>query len=343
MNRQSGPIMIQATLGDITYYKRNGVFLVKRKSAVSRTRLKNSPQYAVFRQHQKDFSTAASGGKLIRYAFKDLVAPVADSYCVSRMTTHVLKVIQSDASNPVGERRILNGNLDLLTGFEFNAGCALDQVLLAPIKLSKDPANGIVSLDITSINPSRQIKSPKAASHFQVVFGWTSVDFSTGDYKSTFEESVWIPLDSTASTPLSLSCSLDNANTGTLILVVGLRFSQRINDVYEPVLNSEFQALKIVEVIKAGDFIQAEHGNDVGTNQEWIGMAETSRPDQKIKPVFSETNIQTNKLVPIQRDWFSGRHFKGNINMDSVPFYNSKSTTHRDLSFPLEPEIKLSG
>jgi len=252
MNRQTGPIKIQATLGDVTYYKRNGVYLVKRKSVVSRNRLKYSREYEAFRRHQQEFGQASIGGKWIRNAFAPLLEGLTDPNCVGRLTKSVLNVIQSDPVNPAGQRMIQDGDLGLLNGFEFNARCALSQVLKVPIQLETDSTTGSVILGIQYFIPARHLRYPKIASHFQLVLGIASMNVSSGQYQTNFAETVPMPVKSNLSSTLSISCALSQATTDPVMIVVGVRFSQLVSGVYEPVLNAKFLALGIVQIMKAG-------------------------------------------------------------------------------------------
>jgi len=252
MNKQSGPIKIQATINDLTYYKRKGEYLVKSKSSVSSKRLKYSPEYAALRQHQQDFGLASTGGKLIRLAFAPLIAPVADFNCVSRLTANVLKVLQSVQANPSGKRNILDGDLNMLKGFEFNAQCGLSQVLRKSIKLTANAGNVSVSIEIPEFVPSRHLKSPQVSSHFQMILGMAATDFNNASYQSAFAETAQMPVKSSLGNTLSITCALGEMTSDPVLIVVGMRFSQLNSVVYEPVLNSGYQALSIVEVLKSG-------------------------------------------------------------------------------------------
>jgi len=253
MNKQSGHIKLEATLGDITYYKRNGKYLVKRKSCVSSKRLKYSPQYAALRQYQRDFGQASRGGKLIRNAFGSLVSGMTDGNCIGRMTGRVLKVIQSDQANPSGQRSIPNGNLDLLKGFEFNESCSLGQVLKAPFMLAPNAGNDTVSLEIPGFNPATHLRFPQNASHFQVFIGIAAIDFDKASYQSVIAETRPLSVESDADEPISLRCQLSDAGMDPRLLVVGIRFSESISGVYEPIRNAGYQALQIVEVLKPAE------------------------------------------------------------------------------------------
>ena len=253
MNKQSGPIKIEATLGDITYYKRKGVYMVKRKSAVSRHRLKYSPQYAAFRQHQQDFGQASSGGKLIRSAFAPLVNSIADWTVCPRLTSRVLHVIKSDLAHPPGTRNMLPDHLELLKGFEFNAECSLSQVLMAPFSFSSDATNGTLRLEIPSFVAARHLRSPQHSSHFQLVLGVASMDFSMCRYQSVVAETGQMPVNSAAAQRISLNAQLSGTGADPQMVVLGVRFSQYINGVYEPVQNAGYQALRIVEIIVPGN------------------------------------------------------------------------------------------
>jgi len=233
MKIQSGHIKLEATIGDLTYYRKNGKYLVKRKSCVSRTRLKYSPQYAAFRQHQKDFGQASSGSKLIRSAVAPVMEGLADSYCASRLTARLLTVIKSDQGNSSGQRIIQDRNLAMLKGFEFNKKCALSRLLKAPIRLTGDSGSRSVSLQISEFIPSRLIQFPKSASHCQLVMGIVSVDFETGMYQSAFKESEWIPVDRRNGDMLTLTGGFQDTIAHPVIVVAGLRFSQFVSGEYE--------------------------------------------------------------------------------------------------------------
>jgi len=249
MNNQTGVIKIQATMDDVTFYKRNGKYMVKKKSGVSKSRIMTSPKFALLRKHTADFTQAATGGKLIRNAFASLLHGVADINCVPRLTARVLEVIQSDSSHPVGQRLILSGNLDLLQDFAFNAASSLSNILTAPSTLTADASTGAASLQVPTFVPAKNLKFPKEATHFQVVLGSAFIDFDTKTFVSTFAETAQIPVDAAASGDLSLNCSLAVNGTKPMVVVIGVSFSQLISGVYEPLQNSNYLPLNIVEVV----------------------------------------------------------------------------------------------
>jgi len=308
MKKQTGHIKLEATIDNLTYYKRNGEYLVKKKSAVSRTRLKYSPQYAAFRQHQRDFGQAAKGGKLIRKAFAPLVQEVADWNCVGRLTKTVLNVIQSDLVNPQEQRRITDGNLELLRGFEFNAGCTLSQVLNAPFSLREDINIGLLSLEIPGFIPSKQLRSPKEASHFQVVMGVGTMDFSGCTYLTAFAETAWMPVDGSSGNTISLVCNLSKTVPNPMFVVAGVRFFQAINGIFEPIFNAGYQALSLVMVLKSGQVVSPVNPTILGAESSGMDTVEkgvlggTSGPDASGHGTIS---YHSNASVPLEKTYES--------------------------------------
>jgi len=183
MNYEIDVQLLKSRSSDLSFYTRNGKQFVKRKSRVSSDRLKNGPEYRLFRQHPQDLKLAASSGKLLRNAFAPLMKRVTDSKCISRLTAQVLKVVKSGTKNSSGQRNILYGDMNLLRGFEFNAHCALSQVLETPFQLAMDADTSILSLDLQALLPTEKMPAPAGATHFRLVMGLALIDFTSGTTK----------------------------------------------------------------------------------------------------------------------------------------------------------------
>jgi hypothetical protein len=69
MAKQHGIIKITGTFSDTTFYKMNGEYYVKQKSRVNSSRLKNQPNYALFRLKGSYFGRASKLVKSIYYSF----------------------------------------------------------------------------------------------------------------------------------------------------------------------------------------------------------------------------------------------------------------------------------
>ena len=59
MARQAGPIFIEGTLDDITFYKMDGVYYARMKSRLTRKRVLKSPRFALTRMHANQLAEAS--------------------------------------------------------------------------------------------------------------------------------------------------------------------------------------------------------------------------------------------------------------------------------------------
>lgn len=132
MAKQKGIIKLEGTIGGVTFYKSKDGYLAKEKSGVPADRIANDPAFQRTRENGAEFGRAGKAGKILRNALRALLQNTADSRMVSRLTTEFIKVIREDATNPRGERNVIDGESELLEGFDFNVNGKLGTTLYAP-------------------------------------------------------------------------------------------------------------------------------------------------------------------------------------------------------------------
>mgnify|MGYP007127515140 CR=1 FL=1 len=71
MANQKGIIKIEGTVGGMTFYKKDGQYLVKEKSSISADKIANDPAFARTRENNAEFGAAGTAGKLLRDALRD--------------------------------------------------------------------------------------------------------------------------------------------------------------------------------------------------------------------------------------------------------------------------------
>jgi hypothetical protein len=71
MPKQKGPIILQGTIGDKTYYKMKGQHLVRKKSSLTKKRVKKDPAFAKSRKSSELFGKAS---KLVKKIYDSLPA-----------------------------------------------------------------------------------------------------------------------------------------------------------------------------------------------------------------------------------------------------------------------------
>lgn len=248
MAQQKGIIRIEGTLGGMTFYKSQDGYLVREKGGVSKDKIANDPNFQRTRENGAEFGRAGKAGKLLRTALRAQLQNASDARVVSRLTTDFLKVIQADATSPRGMRNVIDGEAELMAGFEFNINGKLGSTLYAPFTSTIDRATGALTVDVPSYVPINMIAAPGGATHYKIVSAGVEIDFENETYTVDVNESAVLAWDATASTALSLANTVTSASTHPLFLVLGIEFYQEVNGQMYSLKNGAYNPLAIVKV-----------------------------------------------------------------------------------------------
>jgi len=248
MARQKGIIKLDGTIGDITFYKTRDGYLAREKGGVDGDRIANDPAFARTRENGAEFGRAGKAGKLLRTSFRSLLQNAADSRMASRLTAEFMKVIQADATNNRGQRNVIDGEAELLEGFDFNLNGKLGTTLYAQFTTSIDRATGALEVNIPAFLPINMIAAPGGTTHFKLISAGAEVDFEAETFMADSSESTILPLDATATTLLTLSNSVTANSTKPLFLVLGIEFYQEVNGSMYALKNGAYNALTLVKV-----------------------------------------------------------------------------------------------
>src|SRR5271157_2420635 len=105
MAQQKGILKIEGTMGNMTFYKKDGVYLVKEKSSVSADKIANDPNYERTRENNAEFGLAGSTGKFLRDALRSLMLDASDTYVTSRVTQLMMSELGLDTGSARGQRQ----------------------------------------------------------------------------------------------------------------------------------------------------------------------------------------------------------------------------------------------
>jgi hypothetical protein len=177
MAKQAGIIKLKGTIGDISFYKTKDGYLACGKGGVEKDRIENDPAFQRTRENGSEFGRAGNAGRIVRTAFKMLLLNTSDNRITSRLTREMIKVIQADSTNVRGERNVLNGNLKLLEGFEFNANAALGSTLYAGYTTNINRETGEAIVAIQEFVPQDNVVGPEGATHFSLITGGAEINF----------------------------------------------------------------------------------------------------------------------------------------------------------------------
>ena len=248
MAKQKGIIKLKGTIGDITFYKSKDGYLAREKGGVDASRIANDPNFQRTRENGEEFGTAGKAGKMLRTSMRALLQNVADGRMVGRLTQEMVKVLQADITSVRGKRNVIDGEAELLEGFEFNIGSKLGSTLFAPFTSVIDRVAGTLTVNIPVFIPINMVAAPNGSTHFKIISAGASVDFENETFVVDTKESAPIAWDSTATAVINLANAVGANSTNPLFLALGIEFYQEVNGVQYSLKNGSYNALSLVKV-----------------------------------------------------------------------------------------------
>lgn len=248
MARQKGIIKLKGTIGDITFYKTRDGHLAREKGGIDANRIASDPVFQRTRENGSEFGRAGKAGKLLRTALRPLLINSADGRMVSRLTQAMVKVIQADLISDRGLRNVIDGEAELLFGFEFNIRGKLGTSLFAPVVSSIDRATGAIGITVAPFVPANMIAAPGGTTHFRIISGGAEVDFEAANFVVATSESAVLPWDTTPTVAITQTNTVTPNATKPLFLAVGIEFYQEINGQMYPLKNGSFNPLSLTKV-----------------------------------------------------------------------------------------------
>jgi hypothetical protein len=248
MARQKGIVKLDGTIGGITFYKSQDGYLAREKGGVEASRIASDPAFARTRENGAEFGRAGKAGKMLRTAFRSLLQNTADPRMVSRLTADFVKVIKADATSDRGLRNVIDGEVEMLQGFEFNIKGKLGTTLYAPYTSEIDRAAGTLEVTIPAFVPINMVAAPTGSTHFKIISAGAEVDFENETFTVDANESAILAWDATNSAPLTLSNSVTANSPKPLFLVLGIEFYQQVNNQMYSLKNGAYNALALVQV-----------------------------------------------------------------------------------------------
>ena len=249
MAKQKGIIKLEGTIGDITFYKSQDGYLAREKGGIDANRIASDPAFQRTRENGNEFGAAGKAGKMLRVALRALLQNTADNRMVSRLTQEMVKVVQADAINARGERNVIDGEAELLEGFEFNKNGKLGTALYAPFAAVINRVTGLLNVDMPPYVPVNMIAAPGGTTHYKIISAGAEIDFENETFVIDNNNSAILPWDSVVTTALNLSNAVTANSTHPLFMALGIEFYQEINGVKYTLKNGAFNALALVKVL----------------------------------------------------------------------------------------------
>ena len=248
MARQKGIIKLKGTIGDITFYKTKDGHLAREKGGIDASRIASDPAFQRTRENGSEFGRAGNAGKILRTALRGLLLNTADGRMVSRLTQQMVKVIQADVTSERGLRNVIDGEAELLAGFEFNIRGKLGTSLFAPYVGTIDRATGEISVDIDPFVPANMIAAPSGTTHYKIISAGAEIDFEAGTFVEAHSETAILPWDAVTTVAINQVNAVTPNSTKPLFLALGVEFYQEVNGQMYALKNGSYNPLALVKV-----------------------------------------------------------------------------------------------
>ena len=160
----------------------------------------------------------------------------------------MVKVIQADLVSERGLRNVIDGEAELLVGFEFNIRGKLGTSLYAPFTSAIDRVSGEVTVDIPPFVPINMIAAPSGTTHFKIISGGAEIDFEAETFIVETSETAILPWDAVATVAIAHTNQVTAASTKPIFLALGIEFYQEVNAQMYPLKIGAFNLLSISKV-----------------------------------------------------------------------------------------------
>lgn len=257
MAKQKGLLKFIGSIGNLTFYQKDGEYLVKKKSTLGKVQVFESPEFERSRENMSEFGASAKMAKSFRNIFAANHIAMGKPVLSGRVTALMSQLVKK-GSGVRGQRAFeILAHKNMLEGFEFIQNRSLDTVFFAPFILeSSAESRTSVKLTIPVFNTKTCIRAPKGTTHFKMVLhagilsnftydekykGYTAVApelHEKNDLLFTEE----ILLSGNTARPIGLALHLNAEqvlpDTAALIVALGIFFYQENNNVFYPMANS---------------------------------------------------------------------------------------------------------
>ncbi|HTM97786.1 MAG TPA: hypothetical protein VL088_03545 [Pedobacter sp.] len=137
MARQEGIIQLSGKLGNLVFSQKKDRNSVKAKSTKPVNQTEGS------KKSSSDFGAASSAAAKIRKAFKPIFPSCGDDTLINRLNKQLIAVFKTIPKEFAGNKKLKEGDVNLLSGFQFNSGKQLDTLLLKYPTIQVLPSNHI--------------------------------------------------------------------------------------------------------------------------------------------------------------------------------------------------------
>ncbi len=262
--KQKSFIKIQGTVGDLTFYQKDGTHFLKTKSSISKEKIQSDPNFLRTRENNQEFAGSAKIAKGLRDGFNDFKKMV-DSNVTGRAVKMCNDILKRDAIGLRGKRSFLPvPNKDLIKAFAFSKNISFDSIFSVPFAATVNTDRNAVSITIQDFNAANAVSGPSGATHFKLInllSVWSSYTYNdnnksyeatdaVNNSKNVASSSGYLALDASVGSTTIIASNLNGApvlpTDSALLSYIGIEFYQKVNNDYY--LLASGNAMKIQDV-----------------------------------------------------------------------------------------------
>jgi hypothetical protein len=200
------------------------------------------------KKNNAEFGNATSVASLFYKALAYLTWSGGSKNTYPRVVKKMTEAIYLDGSSIKGERNVLDGELSVFEGFEYNSSQSVSGIFNDFLTGTIDRPTGACVVAIPAFVPTQALKIPTGATHVKFVTQAAAIDFEMKEFEVKKAETGFIPLNGTMTAGQGLTCDLSNASTHPIFLGVAIDFYQYVNGTYSPLDNSAYNVATILKV-----------------------------------------------------------------------------------------------
>lgn len=228
MARQESLTQFTGTIDNIIFYKSIDGYLARKKGGISAERIRTEPGFARTRENNAEFGRAVRASRLIRRAFAELLREVSDPRVTGRLNGAMMRVLQGDRLHGHGDRTVVDGNMAVLTDFNFNKNAKLRNTFHAPFDARMDDPSGDILIDVPAFIPKKVVSAPEGAMYFRFKAAAATLDFDKMEYTLAKTETENLPLTEELYAPIQLRITLPADSPGSVVAIFGIEFIQTV-------------------------------------------------------------------------------------------------------------------
>lgn len=166
-----GPFQVTGSVGELSFYTRRGSdkVIMRTKGGASGDKIKRLPQYAGFRNQQKEWSGVTKCASGIRLAFGGLHR-IADYNLTAPLNSMVNKMQKADTTAEKGKRPVcLSGYKQALDGFNFNRNQPFNSACGVSVSFEMNRAELKAMVNIPRINTAIDLVNLQRLPYFRLL------------------------------------------------------------------------------------------------------------------------------------------------------------------------------